>query len=79
MLKGTTLLLPTNASNPASMVAQALNIYKNLTGKNAGVEFPETSQAELTQSDSSAESIDEDSEKDHWVLCWTRLYGSFIF
>nr|XP_016501809.1 PREDICTED: stomatin-like protein 2, mitochondrial [Nicotiana tabacum] len=60
--EGTTLLLPTNASNPASMVAQALTIYKNLTAKNAGVEFPETSQAELTQSDLSAESID---KKDH--------------
>ncbi|KAJ8559793.1 hypothetical protein K7X08_003851 [Anisodus acutangulus] len=34
--EGTTLLLPTNASDPASMVAQALNIYKNLSSKNAG-------------------------------------------
>ncbi|KAM3322547.1 hypothetical protein P3S67_003698 [Capsicum chacoense] len=31
--ESTTLLLPTNASDPASMVAQALNIYKKLNEK----------------------------------------------
>lgn len=30
--QGTTLLLPATASNPASMMAQALNIYKSLIG-----------------------------------------------
>lgn len=30
--EGTTLLLPMNASNPASIMAQALNIYKSLIG-----------------------------------------------
>ncbi|PHT46423.1 Stomatin-like protein 2, mitochondrial [Capsicum baccatum] len=35
--EGTTLLLPTSVSDPASMVAQALNIYKNLTTKNEGI------------------------------------------
>lgn len=57
------------------MVAQALNIYKNLTSKNAGIELPESSQANLKQNDSSAvinddrsttaEFTDEDDEKDH--------------
>ncbi|GAA0155856.1 transporter [Lithospermum erythrorhizon] len=31
--ESTTMLLPTNASNPASMMAQALSIYKGLTSK----------------------------------------------
>ncbi|KVH88397.1 Band 7 protein [Cynara cardunculus var. scolymus] len=34
--EGTTLLLPMNASNPASMMAQALNIYKSLIGQDPG-------------------------------------------
>ncbi|XP_019200472.1 PREDICTED: stomatin-like protein 2, mitochondrial [Ipomoea nil] len=33
--EGTTLLLPTSASDPASMIAQALNIYKGLATKNS--------------------------------------------
>nr|GLL28283.1 stomatin-like protein 2, mitochondrial [Ipomoea trifida] len=33
--EGTTLLLPTSASDPASMIAQALNIYKGLVTKNS--------------------------------------------
>ncbi|KAL7230153.1 hypothetical protein ACSBR2_008644 [Camellia fascicularis] len=33
--EGTTLLLPTTASNPASMMAQAMNIYKSLIGSNS--------------------------------------------
>ncbi|XP_015078801.1 stomatin-like protein 2, mitochondrial isoform X3 [Solanum pennellii] len=45
--EGTTLLLPTNVSDPASMVAQALHIYKNLTSKNVGIE-----QTKLKVSDS---------------------------
>ncbi|PHT79898.1 Stomatin-like protein 2, mitochondrial [Capsicum annuum] len=72
--EGTTLLLPTSVSDPASMVAQALNIYKNLTTKNEGIELPKSSQAELKQSDSSTvimddfitgELTDEDDKKDH--------------
>ncbi|KAL7614787.1 uncharacterized protein LOC111920500 [Lactuca sativa] len=34
--EGTTLLLPMNASNPASIMAQALNIYKSLIGPGPG-------------------------------------------
>ncbi|KAK4719659.1 hypothetical protein R3W88_017997 [Solanum pinnatisectum] len=69
--EGTTLLLPTSVSDPASMVAQALHIYKNLTSKNVGIELPEASQTKLKQSDSSEvinndRSItDEDDKKDH--------------
>lgn len=69
------MLLPASVSDPASMVAQALNIYKNLTSKSAGIELPEASQAKLKQSDSSTvisndRSIidaftDEEDEKDH--------------
>ncbi|CAK9171022.1 unnamed protein product [Ilex paraguariensis] len=39
--KGTTLLLPTSASNPASMMAQALSLYKSLIGNNSGHKLPE--------------------------------------
>nr|GEZ72005.1 stomatin-like protein 2, mitochondrial [Tanacetum cinerariifolium] len=31
--ESTTLMLPTDASNPANMVAQALSIFKNLNGQ----------------------------------------------
>nr|GEZ48427.1 stomatin-like protein 2, mitochondrial [Tanacetum cinerariifolium] len=34
--ESTTLLLPTDASNPASMVAQALSIFKRLNGQDPG-------------------------------------------
>ncbi|KAF7148645.1 hypothetical protein RHSIM_Rhsim03G0217600 [Rhododendron simsii] len=45
--EGTTLLLPATASNPASMMAQALNIYKSLIGnESSGVQ--DTSRAEVT-------------------------------
>ncbi|KAF3658688.1 Stomatin-like protein 2, mitochondrial [Capsicum annuum] len=56
--EGTTLLLPTSAADPASMMAQALGIYKNVVGKNPVTEVPPTSPSKLTrntrQSDSSA-------------------------
>lgn len=74
------MLLPTSVSDPASMVAQALHIYKNITSKNAGIELPEASQTKLKQSDSSEvinndRSIftDEDDKKDHYEFCQTRL------
>ncbi|KAL3342396.1 hypothetical protein AABB24_026423 [Solanum stoloniferum] len=61
--EGTTLLLPTNASDPASMMTQALAVYKNVAGKNLGTQLPVTSQSKLTkdvrQSDSSAVSDDD--------------------
>lgn len=64
-MKGTTLLLPTNASDPASMMSQALAVYKNVVGKNLGTQLPVTSQSKLTkntrQSDSSAVSGDDSS------------------
>ncbi|XP_055827550.1 uncharacterized protein LOC129895804 [Solanum dulcamara] len=63
--EGTTLLLPTSAADPASMMAQALGIYKNVVGKNPGAQLPGTSQSKLTknteQSDSSAISGDDNS------------------
>ncbi|KAJ8536974.1 hypothetical protein K7X08_035375 [Anisodus acutangulus] len=63
--EGTTLLLPTSAADPASMMAQALGIYKNVVGKNPVTELPGTSQSKLTrntrQSDSSAVSSDDSS------------------
>lgn len=31
IFQGNTMLLPANASSPASMIAEALGIYKNLT------------------------------------------------
>ncbi|KAG5558948.1 hypothetical protein RHGRI_008783 [Rhododendron griersonianum] len=45
--EGTTLLLPATASNPASMMAQALTIYKSLIGnESSGVQ--DTSRAKVT-------------------------------
>ena len=34
-IQGTTMLLPTNAGDPSSMVTQALTIYKNIVNTNA--------------------------------------------
>ncbi|KAA8533514.1 hypothetical protein F0562_031052 [Nyssa sinensis] len=45
--EGTTLLLPSTASNPASMMAQALGIYKSVIGNN-GDGLREISHSELT-------------------------------
>ncbi|KAK4362833.1 hypothetical protein RND71_018074 [Anisodus tanguticus] len=63
--EGTTLLLPTSAADPASMMAQALGIYKNVVGKNPVTELSGTSQSKLTrntkQSDSSTVSGDDNS------------------
>ncbi|KAA8540114.1 hypothetical protein F0562_026806 [Nyssa sinensis] len=47
--EGTTMLLPATASNPASMMAQALGIYKSLIGNKSGDGLPEISQTELTE------------------------------
>ncbi|KAL6509199.1 hypothetical protein OROGR_022509 [Orobanche gracilis] len=44
--EGTTVLLPSNASNPASMMTQALAIYKNMIGKNPTKGLAESSQAD---------------------------------
>ncbi|KAK3042040.1 hypothetical protein RJ639_001742 [Escallonia herrerae] len=38
--EGTTMLLPSNASDPASMVAQSIGIYKNMMGHNFGNGLP---------------------------------------
>ncbi|GFP94319.1 stomatin-like protein 2 mitochondrial [Phtheirospermum japonicum] len=44
--EGTTVLLPSSASNPANMMVQALAIYKNMLGKNPGNGPSESSQAD---------------------------------
>ncbi|KAL6541447.1 hypothetical protein OROGR_010933 [Orobanche gracilis] len=44
--EGTTVLLPSNASNPANMMTQALAIYKNMIGKNPSKGLAESSQAD---------------------------------
>ncbi|KAL2226863.1 stomatin-like protein 2, mitochondrial [Sesamum indicum] len=63
--EGTTVLLPSSASNPANMMAQALAIYKNMIGKNSGKglsEGPEVGSADHTKTDTlSWESGDESS------------------
>ncbi|XP_010241073.1 PREDICTED: stomatin-like protein 2, mitochondrial [Nelumbo nucifera] len=43
--EGTTMLLPSTAANPASMMAQALTIYKSLIGNSTGVGTYEVSQS----------------------------------
>lgn len=55
--ESTTLLLPMNASNPASMMAQALNIYKSLIGQDPG-----NGTAALPESSSSSSTGDAKSE-----------------
>ncbi|KAL0321642.1 UNVERIFIED_CONTAM: putative protein C16G5.07c [Sesamum calycinum] len=61
--EGTTVLLPSSASNPANMMAQALAIYKNMIGKNSGKglsEGPEVGSTDHTKTDAlSWESGDE--------------------
>ncbi|KAK2995283.1 hypothetical protein RJ640_029614 [Escallonia rubra] len=39
-MQGITMLLPSNASDPASMVAQSIEIYKNMMGHNFGNDLP---------------------------------------
>jgi hypothetical protein len=48
--QGTTMLLPSSAANPASMMAQALTIYKSLIGKVPGDGSHEASSPALTLS-----------------------------
>ncbi|PWA70533.1 SPFH/Band 7/PHB domain-containing membrane-associated protein family [Artemisia annua] len=55
--EGTTLLLPANASNPASMVAQALSIFKSLNGQ-------DTAKTLLSKSTTDSKS---DSHENHSV------------
>ncbi|CAA0824730.1 SPFH/Band 7/PHB domain-containing membrane-associated protein family [Striga hermonthica] len=56
--ESTTVLLPSNASNPANMMAQALSIYKNMIGKSPNKDPPNISQPDHVRSeDSSWESI----------------------
>lgn len=56
--KGNTLLLPTSASNPASMVAQALGIYKSLIGNNSSNVVQDLSPAKAEPSSDETESDD---------------------
>ncbi|KAL1813658.1 hypothetical protein DCAR_0626018 [Daucus carota subsp. sativus] len=48
--KGNTLLLPANASSPASMIAEALGIYKNLTANCSESNVPEISEGSSSAS-----------------------------
>ncbi|KAH7840458.1 hypothetical protein Vadar_017232 [Vaccinium darrowii] len=45
--EGTTLLLPTAVNNPASMMAQALLVYKSLIGANSGDTLKDASRSEI--------------------------------
>ncbi|XP_011084587.1 stomatin-like protein 2, mitochondrial [Sesamum indicum] len=72
--EGTTVLLPSSASNPANMMAEALAIYKNLIGKDSGdrlLEIPQAGLKDHIKNDSSSAS-DEDSsqtaDRDHSQL-----------
>ncbi|KAL6508248.1 hypothetical protein OROHE_021790 [Orobanche hederae] len=63
--EGTTVLLPSNASNPASMMTQALAIYKNMIGKNPSKGLVESSQADspwesIYKTSSAVEPADQD-------------------
>ncbi|KAL1329101.1 hypothetical protein HN51_046244 [Arachis hypogaea] len=56
--EGTTMLLPSSASNPANMMAQALTMYKSLLGNVSGNKSSSTS-GQLEGNDSSGEGKDE--------------------
>ncbi|XP_015944985.1 uncharacterized protein LOC107470118 [Arachis duranensis] len=56
--EGTTMLLPSSASNPANMMAQALTMYKSLLGNVSGNKSSSTS-GQLEGNDSSGEGNDE--------------------
>lgn len=79
--EGTTMLLPTNASNPASMMGQALTIYKSLMGNNSGNGHPKKSPSELTKTikddTPSMELEDEDSTSAKSV--GTNHFGDPVF
>lgn len=61
--EGTTVLLPANASEPASMMGQALTIYKSLIGNSAAKELPNNSQPYLTEKSENGDSPMESEEK----------------
>ncbi|KAK6155450.1 hypothetical protein DH2020_009698 [Rehmannia glutinosa] len=66
--EGTTVLLPSSASNPANMMSQALSIYKNMIGKNSGNGLPESSQAGSAHhigGDAETSSDAEPADRDH--------------
>lgn len=50
------MLLPNSASNPASMMAQALTIYKSLIGNSSGGVTREITQSEVSDSGSTIDS-----------------------
>ncbi|KAL1290637.1 stomatin-like protein 2, mitochondrial isoform X2 [Arachis ipaensis] len=56
--EGTTMLLPSSASNPANMMAQALTMYKSLLGNVSGNKSSSTS-GQLEGNNSSGEGKDE--------------------
>lgn len=57
------MLLPVSASNPASMMAQALGIYKNLIGNNSQHGLPEISHTDFPKNIKD-EAHSEEPEKD---------------
>ncbi|XP_042014569.1 stomatin-like protein 2, mitochondrial [Salvia splendens] len=51
--KGTTMLLPSNPAQPASMMAQAFSIYKSMIVDQAGIEKTESSESKAETEDPS--------------------------
>ncbi|KAH0902483.1 hypothetical protein HID58_041986 [Brassica napus] len=60
--EGTTMLLPSTASNPASMIAQALTMYKSLVNQGPKSEHQETSAVEGDWEDIGEKEISEGSK-----------------
>lgn len=60
IVQGTTVMLPANASDPASMMAQALSIYKNLLGdRSKGI----SGNSQLEKNVENEDSIEENEDK----------------
>lgn len=66
--EGTTLLLPMNASNPASMMAQALGIYKSLIGPPAGTDSTTATDANTGTGTATPQQHDTRSSHSHFTL-----------
>ncbi|KAK9145916.1 hypothetical protein Sjap_005819 [Stephania japonica] len=63
--EGTTMLLPSNASNPANMMAQAMSIYKSLIGHSSLGNASEIAPTEITGVSKTNGTIKESGEESH--------------
>ncbi|KAK9093683.1 hypothetical protein Scep_025152 [Stephania cephalantha] len=81
--EGTTMVLPSNASNPASMMAQAMSIYKSLIGHGSLGNTNEIAPYETTGVSKTNGTIKEHGEESHApdtaVRGFERIGGKPVF